>query len=108
MKRFHISIATDNYAASVADYSKRLGNPPCVTQEGRYALWRTDILNLSISCKPGQINGSVRHVGFEDDTAKGFSEATDCNGITWETFSREGQLEEIKEKFPEAVITDAL
>lgn len=99
MKRFHISIATDNYAASVADYSSRLGCKPCVEKEGRYALWRTGILNFSISCKPDQKGGLVRHIGFEDETAKNFSEEKDANGIIWEYFSKEAQEKEIREKF---------
>lgn len=106
MKRFHISIATDDYAASVADYSKRLDCAPCVEKEGRYALWRTDSLNFSISCKPGQQAGLVRHLGFEDDAAKEFSEDKDVNGISWEKFNRESQAEEIREKFPGAVFHD--
>ncbi len=103
MKRFHISIATDNFPASVRDYSVRLGCEPCVVSEGRYALWRTDVLNFSISCKEGQKSGVVRHLGFEDDAATGFSEEQDVNGITWERFSRAGQEAEIDEKFPQAV-----
>lgn len=99
MKRFHISIAVDDFAASVADYSKRLGADPCVVAEDRYALWRTDILNFSISKKPGQQAGIVRHIGFEDNAAKEFSESTDVNGITWEYFSKEAQEKEIREKF---------
>lgn len=105
MKRFHLSIAVVDYAASVTDYSRRLGVAPCVTKEGRYALWRTELLNFSISCKPGQIPGTVRHVGFEDDAESGFREEKDANGITWEYFSREAQAREIEEKFPDAVIT---
>ena len=102
MKRFHISIAVDDYAASVADYSQKLGCTPCVTKDGRYALWRTDILNFSISCKKGQPVGVVRHIGFEDDAAEGFSETQDVNGITWEYFSKEAQQKEIEEKIPDA------
>lgn len=105
MKRFHISIAVSDFAASFADYSTRLGVAPCAVQDGRYALWRTDTLNFSISCKPGQKAGVVRHLGFEDDHEAAFREEADVNGITWEYFSREGQLEEIRTKFPEAKLT---
>jgi len=104
LKRFHISISTHDYAASVADYSRRLGVKPCVEKEGRYALWRTDLLNLSISCKEGQLGGMVRHIGFEDSDAAEFIEQTDVNGITWEYFSKEAQEEEIKDKFPGAIM----
>jgi hypothetical protein len=103
MKRFHISIATDDFAASLADYSKRLGCVPCVVKEGRYALWRTDLLNFSISCKPGQKGGSVRHIGFEDAAEETFREEKDANGIIWEYFSREVQEAEIREKFGHVV-----
>lgn len=104
MKRFHISIAVSDFAASVADYNVRLGATPCALKEGRYALWRTDSLNFSISCKPGEPAGRVRHIGFEDTNVSGFREETDVNGLVWETFSQEAQQDEIKEKFPGAVI----
>ncbi len=103
MKRFHISISTDNFAASLADYSRRLGCQPCVVAEGRYALWRTELLNFTISCKAGQLPGVVRHIGFEDEAEKGFREERDANGITWEYFSKEAQDEETKVKFPDVV-----
>src|SRR5690349_6467404 len=103
MKRFHISIAVSDFTASVADYSKRLGSKPCVISEERYALWRTEILNFSISCKAGQVAGKVRHIGFEDPREKIFREEKDVNGVTWEYFSKETQQQEIDEKFPQAV-----
>lgn len=99
MKRFHISIAVEDFAASVFDYSKRLGAPPCVVKENRYALWRTELLNFSISCKPGQPAGLVRHIGFEDGSETGLREETDVNGIIWEYFTPRAQEQEIKEKF---------
>lgn len=103
MKRFHISIAVADFAASVEDYSKRLGAQPQVVSEGRYALWRTELLNFSISCKSGQQSGLVRHIGFEDSAEKIFREEKDVNGIIWEYFSKETQQQEIDEKFPQAV-----
>lgn len=102
MKRFHISIAVADFAASLADYSRRLGCGPCTVQDGRYALWRTELLNFSISCKPGQQTGVVRHIGFEDDSLQGMREEQDVNGITWEYFSPEAQDEETRAKFPTA------
>ncbi len=102
MKRFHISISVSDFAASVADYSARLSCTPCVVENGRYALWRTDILNFSISCKQGQETGVIRHIGFEDDTATGIREEQDVNGIIWETFSKEAQAKETADKFPNA------
>lgn len=99
MKRFHISIAVTDYDASVADYTKRLGCAPDKQVKGRYARWRTDLLNFTVSCKPGQEGGAVRHIGFEDPDATIFSEATDANGIVWEHFSKDAQDAEIEEKF---------
>ena len=101
MNRFHISISVDDYDASVADYSKRLGCTPDKEVKGRYARWRTDLLNFTISCKADQKGGHVRHVGFEDEAAKSFSESVDVNGIVWESFTIEAQDAEIKEKFGE-------
>ena len=105
MKRFHISIAVSDFAASVADYSERLGVAPCALKDGRYALWKTDLLNFSISCKPGEAAGRVRHIGFEDASETGFREEQDANGITWEYFTSEAQAEEIEEKF--GIVTPA-
>jgi catechol 2,3-dioxygenase-like lactoylglutathione lyase family enzyme len=99
MKRFHISIAVDDYDASVADYTKRLGCAPDKQIKGRYARWRTELLNFTISCKLDQAGGVIRHIGFEDDDAPGFSEHTDANRITWEYFSKEAQDEEIETRF---------
>ena len=98
MKRFHISISVQDFPAAVADYNARLGTPPCVVKEGRYALWRTDVLNLSISCKADQAAGIVRHIGFEDDAETVFREEKDSVGIVWEYFSKEAQQKEIDDK----------
>ena len=99
MKRFHISISVADFAGSVADYSNRLGCRPCVVAEGRYALWKTDLLNFTISCKEGQAAGQVRHIGFEDDLLTEFQQKIDSNGIVWEYFSADTQMQEVKEKF---------
>ena len=70
--------------------------------EGEYALWRTDTLNLSIrqdlQCAPG----SLRHLGFEDDTAPSFSSGPDIHGIVWERFQAQHQADEINALWPEA------
>jgi hypothetical protein len=105
MTRFHISIAVDDFDASVSDYSRRLGVSPGVVAPGRYALWRTPLLNFSISCKPDEMPGRVRHIGFEDDGAQGFSDETDCNGLVWEYFSQNAQRREIEDKFPTALFS---
>ncbi|WP_250491617.1 hypothetical protein [Caballeronia sp. GAWG1-1] len=86
MRRFHIALAVANLDESILDYSRRLGHPPFAVVPGQYAMWRTDLLNFSINEKPAQA-GQLRHVGFEDDTAEGYSSSTDVNGLEWEFFS---------------------
>ena len=94
MKRFHIAIAVRNLQASIADYSRRLGQGPSAVVEGKYAMWRTDLLNFSINQMPERA-GQLRHVGFEDDAVEGYSSSVDVNGIEWESFSRKEQDERI-------------
>ena len=86
MKRFHISLAVADLDASIADYSARLGQPPQAVVAGAYAMWRTDQLNFAIKQQPEHA-GQLRHVGFEDEDAHGFTSQTDVNGIAWESFS---------------------
>lgn len=95
-KRFHISVSTTDFGGSVADYTARLEAKPDVVIPGRYARWRTDLLNFSISCKPDQPGGLIRHIGFEDANEATFREEHDVNGITWEYFSEPAQQEEIR------------
>ena len=90
MKRFHIALAVADLDASISDYSKRLGQPPQAVVLGRYAMWRTGQLNFSIKQQPERA-GQLRHVGFEDDGARGFSSDADVNGIPWERFSAVAQ-----------------
>lgn len=90
MKRFHIALAVADLDASISDYSHRLGQPPQAVVLGRYAMWRTDQLNFSIKQQP-ECAGQLRHVGFEDDDAHGFSSDADVNGIPWERFSTVAQ-----------------
>jgi len=100
MKKFHIAIATNNIAASVRDYTLRLGCQPCVVVDNQYALWRTETINMSVradsSCKPGEL----RHLGWEDTETLGFTASTDVNDIVWEHFSAEQQAEEIEDAMP--------
>ncbi|KRF02169.1 hypothetical protein ASG87_11915 [Frateuria sp. Soil773] len=90
MKRFHIALAVADLDASIADYSARLGQPPHTVVAGTYAMWRTDQLNFSINRDPARA-GQLRHVGFEDDDARGFTCEADVNGIAWENFSTVAQ-----------------
>ena len=85
MKRFHIALAVADLEASISDYSARLGQPPSAVVPGQYAMWRTELLNFSINEKP-EMTGQLRHVGFEDDAAQGYSSSVDVNGLMWELF----------------------
>lgn len=85
MKRFHIALAVADLEASISDYSVRLGQPPSAVVPGQYAMWRTELLNFSINEKP-EMAGRLRHVGFEDDAAQGYSSSVDVNGLMWELF----------------------
>ncbi|MFC3651588.1 hypothetical protein ACFONN_08555 [Dyella humi] len=98
MKRFHIALAVRDLDASIADYSTRLGQRPNVMVNGKYAMWRTDLLNFSIN-ENAERAGQLRHIGFEDDGAEGFTSTTDVNGIEWERFSAKAQDERIVEMY---------
>jgi catechol 2,3-dioxygenase-like lactoylglutathione lyase family enzyme len=94
MKRFHIALAVHDLAASIADYSARLGQHPNAVVDGKYAMWRTELLNFSINQNPERA-GKLRHVGFEEDGAEAFTSTVDVNGIEWEHFSATDQDERI-------------
>lgn len=97
MKKLHIAISTSNIAATVRDYSQRLGAQPCLVIAEEYALWRTDSLNISVRKDQSRPRGSLRHLGWEDSTASIMSAETDVNGIVWEKFTASQQAEEIRE-----------
>jgi hypothetical protein len=107
MKRIHIAISTHDVAATVQDYSQRLGTEPCLVIPGEYALWRTDTLNISVRQSDRGSSGNLRHLGWEDDTADAFTTDTDCNGILWERFNAQQQAAEINELWPIAQYTPA-
>jgi catechol 2,3-dioxygenase-like lactoylglutathione lyase family enzyme len=98
MKRFHIALAVRDLRASIADYSARLGQRPNVVVDGKYAMWRTELLNFSIN-QNAERAGQLRHIGFEDDSAEGFTSTSDVNGIEWERFSAQAQDERIVEMY---------
>lgn len=102
MKKLHIAISTNRIEETVSDYSIRLGAEPCSYIRNEYALWRTEALNVSIRQDPMCPPGELRHLGWEDDSASGFSQDTDVNGIVWERFSAQQQADEINELWPEA------
>ena len=90
MKRFHIALAVNNLDDSIRDYSQRLGKPPTAIVAGKYAMWRTEILNFSINQMPEKA-GQLRHIGFEDSTSSNPASTFDVNGIEWESFTPEEQ-----------------
>lgn len=96
MERFHIGLAVEDLGTSIDDYSKRLGQDPNTVVPGKYAVWRTSLLNFSINEMPER-TGELRHIGFENDDAEGFSNSVDVNGIEWELFSEKDQDEQIME-----------
>lgn len=98
MKRFHIALTVRDLDTSIADYSTRLGQHPGAVVEGKYAMWRTELLNFSINQNPERA-GQLRHIGFEDDAAEGFASTCDVNGIEWEHFSARAQDERIVEMY---------
>lgn len=100
MKRIHIALASADIAATVADYSVRLGCEPSLVVANEYALWRTDVLNLSVRQDPACRPGELRHLGFEDPDAREFSATTDVNGIVWERFTAAQQAGEIAAAWP--------
>ena len=58
-QRFHIALSAADVELSADDYSQRLGCRPDLLIPGKYALWRTDAVNLSIR-KVGHEEGGVR------------------------------------------------
>ena len=101
MRVLHLALAVSSIEQSVADYSARLGVLPVVVVPGEYALWRTEMLNLSIR-NSSEPSGTMRHLGWEDEEAREFSTGTDCNGIVWERFAASHQAQEINEIWPNA------
>ena len=104
MRRIHIALAVGDLDESIADYANRIGAQPAVVVSGKYALWRTDQMNFSINEIPARA-GQLRHLGFEDDEAEGFTMDHDANDIMWELFSPRAQDEKIREMYGEAVFT---
>jgi hypothetical protein len=102
MRKFHIALGVKSVTDSIADYTQRLSARPHVIVPEEYALWRTETLNVSIrQIAPGETPG-LRHLGWEDSALSRFTETLDCNGILWEEFSAELQLQEIIALWPNA------
>ena len=103
MRRFHIALAVADLTTSIEDYRQRLGVAPTAVVPGKYALFRTESLNFSINELPARA-GQLRHLGFEDEAAHGFSSTHDVNGIEWELFSPAGQDAKIPEVYGDTVV----
>ena len=106
-RRFHLALAVDDLGATIADYTVRLGERPAVVVDGRYAVWRTPEVNLSVSVSvpasvadggkapsPGA-DRRLRHIGFEDADAIAGPRTIDVNGVEWEAFDLAHQDAEI-------------
>lgn len=102
MKKIHIAIAVSDIAQSVADYSHRFGQKPSMIIADEYALWRTECVNFSIRRVSGEA-GMLRHLGWEDHSVAKFTQETDVNGIVWESFSAELQMQEIRDAWPQLI-----
>jgi hypothetical protein len=48
----------------------------------------------------------LRHLGFEDSSARQMSVDVDPNGFEWENFSAEQQDQEILKAWPHAIFTN--
>lgn len=103
MKKFHIAIGVAHIEASVEEYSERLQAQPTVVVPGEYALWRTAHLNFSIRKVELSQVGQMRHIGWEDPNAPVFSSQADANGVIWECFTLQQQLDEIALAWPGSV-----
>jgi hypothetical protein len=101
MKKFHIAISTDKIAATIADYSTRLGREPCVVVPDEYALWRTEQLNFSVRQDNTHSPGHLRHLGWEDAAVTEFTQDRDVNGVVWEHFNAQNQMNEIRATWPD-------
>ncbi|MGK3992748.1 hypothetical protein [Sorangium sp. So ce1024] len=104
MRRIHIALGVRSLADSIADDTHRLAAEPHVIVPDQYALWRTDTVSFSIRQIPAGDAPGLRHLGWEDDAASAFSDTRDCNGIVWEEFGPEHQLQEILGLWPDAQI----
>lgn len=104
MRVLHIALGVKCITDSIADYTQRLSAQPLVIVPGEYALWRTDVLNLSIRQITRDEVPGLRHLGWEDPAISVYTETRDCNGILWEEFNAAQQLQEILELWPDAAV----
>lgn len=105
-RTFHLALNVTDLDASIADCSRRLGAPPQAVVPGVYALFRTAEVNLSLRVSAPEEAGTLRHVGFEDPGAEGFTAERGENGIVWERFTEAQQRDEILALWPDAELAD--
>ena len=101
MKKLHLALAVNCLEVSVAEYSRLLGSQPIAIAKNRYALWRTNEVNLSITEQPDKV-GTLRHLGFEDSEASQIASQYDSSGFEWVHFTAEQQRQEILRYYPDA------
>ncbi|WGK68327.1 hypothetical protein P0082_07510 [Candidatus Haliotispira prima] len=100
--KLHVAVSSHQIEKTIEEYTIRLGTKPCLSVPNAYALWRTDSLNISVrqdtACPPAKL----RHIGWENPTARSFSKKKDVNGLTWEKFNARQQADEINALWPKA------
>ena len=70
-KKFLIALNVPDVEASAHDYSQHLGCRPDLRIPGKYALWRTDAVNLSIRKVEHEEGGALRWHGSGDVVRSG-------------------------------------
>ena len=93
--KVHIAISVSDISQSIEEYGHFLNEPPILVIPNQYALWRTKEINLSLR-KTNDAPGTIRHLGFEDDSFNKFDTFTDSDGVLWETFNKVNQKDEIQ------------
>ena len=71
MKRVHLALGVLDAEVSPKDYSQRRGCRPDLLIPGKYALWRTDAVNLSIRKLAHKEGGSLLWHGSGDVVRRG-------------------------------------
>ena len=99
-RKIHIALSVASLDTVIDEYTQKLGISPEVVVANEYALWRSETVNLSIRVDKSVPAGSLRHLGFEDPEAEGFTSSTDSCGILWERFREQDQKNEIEELWP--------
>ena len=101
-QKLHLALGVKDINESIKDYSRRFSCDPVVIIDNQYALFRTETFNLSIRRVDVESIG-LRHLGFESEDYSEFQSDKDCNGFLWETFSKQDQIKEIVEMWPDSI-----